>query len=589
MKRFIQIVTIGLLASILFSCTNARWIVKDKKATDRSEYEILEQHQMLEHSGEVTPENPVLQLDLLSRTEYQYTQRVLAQRTIQDYRLRPGFLALGLGGAGLAFYAANSTALNSNRSPTQRWTLNAVGTVLVASGFLNMKPVGEPRPTGEERYLRSSGQTVQVDTVQVNQEVNETAAVTIQYGDINIYNGENLPIDNGRLQVPLAEKLNGLQLTGPSPGSVNITVNFKDSLYTYEYAVSDILQPYARVTSQLASLRNEPTETPDNIVANLVEGSQVQIQSYEDEKWFQVLYGISEHYLLKKDARIVWQPSDFAEEDRIVTVPHVPFGQIDVESNIPILRGSQKDAHALIITNENYSGELESRKYAHRDGRLIKTYLRNALGYAVQNIFEITDLQSRSTLDSTLSQLSASATDSTELTVYLSGYGQVITEGNSTQLVLLGTNGQGAASPETFALDNLLKQISTITSGKTLVLSDIDFSHSVSTNNNYTGNQAQDIIEAEVEVLTASNPQAAVLLGTQLNQPSSLYLSSGGEDKKHHIFPYFFAKALQQRITNLSSIYQYLERNVSYTARKLYDRPQDPLLLGNTQLDLLDE
>jgi hypothetical protein len=126
-KKIIQIFSFLILASVLFSCTNARWIVKDKNAIDQSEYKILNEQYFLQISGEITPENPILNLDLLSRNEYRFNQRVLAQRNIQDYRLRPGFLALGLSSAALAFYAANSTALNTNRSATQTWTLNAVG------------------------------------------------------------------------------------------------------------------------------------------------------------------------------------------------------------------------------------------------------------------------------------------------------------------------------------------------------------------------------------------------------------------------------------------------------------------------------
>jgi hypothetical protein len=449
-----------------------------------------------------------------------------------------------------------------------------------------MKPVGEPRPTGEEQYLRSSGEDIRIDTTNVNEEVIANVSLAIQYGDITIYEEDDRPITNGQLEIPLAEKLNELQLRGPSPGMVNIEVNFNDTLYTYEYPVSDILQPYARISSQFASLRNNPVENSDNVVADLVQGSQVEIASYTDEKWYRVLYGISEHFILKQHAEIVWQPSNFAQEANVVTVPHVPFGEIDVESNIPILQGSKENAQALVMTNEDYSGLLEQRRYAHRDGRLIQTYLRDALGYQEKNIHELQDVGSSTSFDSTFAELRSLSNDSTEITIYLSGYGEIIDKGDSPQLVLLGSNDD--TLKQVIHLEEFFKQLSTVTSAQILVLSDIDFSQST-TSSNYTANQAQNIIESQVERLTMSNANAAVLLGTQLNQPTSLYYSSEGEDKKHHIFPYFFAKALQQRMTILSDIYQYLERNISYTARKLQDRPQDPLLLGNSQLDLSSE
>ena len=119
------------------------------------------------------------------------------------------------------------------------------------------------------------------------------------------------------------------------------------------------------------------------------------------------------------------------------------------------------------------------------------------------------------------------------------------------------------------------------------MVSDIDFSKTTSPNQ-FTANEALDIVESNAAPI-ANNDRAALLMGARLSYPSSLYVTSGGEDKKHHIFPYFFAKALQQRMTRISEIYQYLERNVSYTSRKLFDRPQDPLLIGNSSLDLITQ
>ncbi len=134
----------------------------------------------------------------------------------------------------------------------------------------------------------------------------------------------------------------------------------------------------------------------------------------------------------------------------------------------------------------------------------------------------------------------------------------------------------------------MFNRIGDIPSAKTVVLSDIDFA-SGSNDESFSENEMRNIIEANVSPLLSQNPNSSVLMGSQLNNSSRLYMSGEGEDKKHHIFPYFFAKALQERRTALSDIYQFLERNVSYTSRRLFDRPQDPLLLGNTQLNLAGE
>lgn len=546
---------------------------------------MIDQNYFLQPANEMSPENPVFELNLLSENTYEYTQRVLMQRNIQEYRLRPGFFALGIGGAGMAFYIANSGTFSDSETIEKSITFNIIGALLAATGFLNMKPVGEPRPTGEERYLRSSGTTVQTDTIITNELIDATASITVRYDDLIIFEEENRQLSNGGLSIPLAGTLNELQLSGPDPDSISIDITFADSVYNYDYPVERILQPYARVTSQLAELRNSPEETPDNVLADLMKGSQLQITSDENEEWYRVLYGIAENYVRKENVELIWRSSDFVEDDQIVTVPRVPFGNIDVENNIPVLRGETSNAIGFILTNESYTGDLTERNYAHRDGRLIKTYLTNALGYQPQNIFELADVSNPNEIFSTLSEIRSVSNDSTELFVYLSGYGMVNIDENKAQLALLGINDETDNLPA-IPLQKIFEQIASISSGQTLVLSDIDFSVTVSSDR-FTANEARNIVELNAAPLS-DNSQTSLLMGTRLGYPSNLYVSSG-EDKKHHIFPYYFSKAIQERKTTMSEIYQYLERNVSYTSRKLYDRPQDPLLIGSISLDLISE
>lgn len=583
--RIVHIVIAVLLFGAFTSCTSARWTIKERSAIDSSASKVLKQDNFLVADDELTPENPVLQLNLYSKTTYDYTQRVLMQRSIQKYKLRPGFVALGLGGAATAFYAANSDVFKGNSTSTKSLALNTVGTLLAVSGFLNMKPTGKPRPTGEERYLRDTGSTVRTDTVRVEEEIDATASVSVRQNGRLIFEEQNRNLSRGSLEVPLAGKLNNLQLSGPDPGSISVEVNFEDSTYNYQYSIQKVLQPYAKVTSQLTELRNSPEEDPDNVLADLVKGSQIEIKSSENEEWYQVLYGISENYIRKEDTELVWRSTDFLEGEQIVTVPRVPFGNIDVESNIPILRGPTPNAIALIVTNENYSENLSERNYAHRDGRLIKTYLTNALGYSKENIFELNDVRNPNEIYRALSEIRFAANPNTELFLFLSGHGSATENRGQVQLNLLCISEDD--SQAAMDLGKLFEQISTISSSKTVLMADIDFSSSVAPNR-FTESQAREIIESNAEPLS-DNSKTSILMGTQLLYPSSLYVSSKGEDKKHHIFPYFFAKALQQRITTISEIYQYLERNVSYTARKLFDHPQDPLLIGNTSLDLTSQ
>ena len=212
----------------------------------------------------------------------------------------------------------------------------------------------------------------------------------------------------------------------------------------------------------------------------------------------------------------------------------------------------------------------------------MRTYLQNALGYSEDNIYQLADISSSDSLNTLLSSIRSTANDSTELFVYISGYGVVDKEKRKLQLLTVSPDTQ---LDSMIAVSDIFSKIGDISSRKTVVLSDIDFARE-KIEKSFSEKEMRDIIESNVSPLLSKNSNSSVLMGSQLNNPSRLYMSGEGEDKKHHIFPYFFAKALQERRMVLSDIYQYLERNVSYTSRRLFDRPQDPLLLGNTQLNL---
>lgn len=587
MKGKTPILLIIALALVLGSCTEGRWIVKDRSAIDTSDYKVLDQNFFLQVADSVKPVHPSLKLNLMSRTKYRYPKRVLVERGIQDYKLRPVFFALGMSGAALSFYAANATSIASKRSNTMSLTLNGLGVVLAASSILNLKPTGKPKSTKEQKYLRNIGDSVRVDTVRVQQQPERQPTFSITYGDLSIAEHQPLTFnENNTVTIPLAELLEDFDLEGPKPGKFNVTVNFQDNIYDYTYSVSDILEPYANITSRFAALRNSPKEETENIAADLKEGSKVRIKNIQSDNWYQVLYGISEHYIQKKNARIIWQPADFEQEDQIVSVPRIPFGEVDVEANIPIIHGKRTNAAALLISNQDYADSLGRRRYADRDAHLIENYLKDGLGYSSQKIFSIHDFKDKSAVRDTLSKIRGISNDSTQLTVFLSGYGEVSKlKSSSGSITMRGISSEGKPTQE-LNISDFLQGLSSITDGSTLVIADLDFSNSTS-GRNFTSEEARRFLKAQVEPLTGNNSNSAIFFSTHLNQPSALYKTKQ-QDKRHYIFPYFFAKALQEQNTKLADINQYLRRNVSYTARKLHDHPQDPLLLGNITMDLQD-
>lgn len=574
-----------LLLLLASGCTNARWMIQNEQRIDPNDYSEVSSRQFPDAIGNVTPDNPVLRLQVYSESTYRYAEKILVARYIQDYKIRPVFLALGVLGGGLTFYLANSEKVPGIDGNLEKITLNVLGGIIALSSAANLKPDGEPRPTGEERFLRQTGTRTVVDTVQVTNPIQDSAMVDISYGDQRVVENRSVDVSGGTIEIELGLPLSNLGITDRNPDSVHVSVGYADSTYSFGYSLSSVLRPFARVETSVTELRNSPEESPANVLAELVQGSQLEIIDEAGDRWYKVLYGIQENYLLKNEVSQVWRTPDFEQGNRVVAIPSLPFGDIDVENNIPVLTRSNEHGIGLIIGNEDYSGAYTPRKYTERDTRLIETYLTDALGYASDRVFKAGNIGKGGSYDALLDSLGNTATDSSDIFVYVGGFGKV--EYNNTEFItyLLGPSAEEDSS---IVLMDLINSISGLPFSTAVVVLELGLNHSVQQLENPGGiSLYRQALHNRIASVTSINDNMAVLFSSDVEQRSQIYLGDG-EDKKHHIFPYFFAKALQDRLTVISEIYQYLQRNVSYTSRRLHDQPQDPILFGDQAIDLAD-
>jgi hypothetical protein len=79
-----------------------------------------------------------------------------------------------------------------------------------------------------------------------------------------------------------------------------------------------------------------------------------------------------------------------------------------------------------------------------------------------------------------------------------------------------------------------------------------------------------------------------VFFGAQPDQRSGIFTSSNGDQNRHSIFTYYLAEAIKEGNMTMGEILNHLDRNVPFTSRSIYDRPQNPLFFGNLQLQLLN-
>ncbi|MDX1636968.1 MAG: caspase family protein [Balneolaceae bacterium] len=584
--------TYGLVFCLLLlaaGCTNPRWMVKESHSVDNSDFRVLTSREFPAIARPPTPEEPVLDLQIMSRPTNEYAEKVLMERYVQDYKIRPLFFTFGIAGAATAFYLANSNSVKQVDGRLETVALNGIGGLLTIATAFNFQSSGEPRPTGEERYLRTTGYDIRTDTTRVTASLQDSAYVTVRYGEREISERQRFEISGGALRVDLGTALSSANITDIAPDSVEITIGYSDSTFAFAFPLESILRPFARVETPTTELRNAPVDSTENILADLVEGSQLQIVERVEENWYKVLYGISENYVSRDDVSLVWRTSDFAQQNQVVAVPSVPFGRIDVENNIPILNYYNPNGVALIIGNEEYKGSYDTRTYTGRDLKLLETYIDDALGYPDRNIFKLENIRSRKRLDSVLALMRQTVTDSSEIFVYISGYGTMIQQEEDHRPAYLFSPGDDQQDP--LDLISLYQAVAAFPARQTVVVSHIDFSRSVQESG--AGNLplqtfSQPLYNSAI-TLANENDGLALLISSEPDQSTHTYFGGEQNDKKHHIFPYYFARALQQRRTKLSDIFEFLQRNVSYTARKLHDEPEDPMIFGNQTIDLAGE
>ena len=547
-------------------CSTSTWVVKNQYETDRNDFELIDTKQYLNRVGTITPNNPIVQFELLSVNDFNYTQRVRSDRYIQRYKPRFSRVLLGLVGAGLAWYAATE----AQEISTKNYLYGVAGLISLTS-LLNMKPSGTPTPTGESRLLRKSGTINEKDTVRASQLAGTTVSYTMYYDGKIVAIGEDIEYRNNRYTVNLLESFNPKKTEFNTNDVITLELYFNDDIYVNTIPVTSFLEQFVVVKAPITALRDEPLLDSRSILTDLAQGSQLKLVSQE-ESWYKVLYGISETYIAKIDAQLIWRPSEFASQLSIITVPNIPFGNIDVETNIPRIKERTENAYAFSIANREYQGSYSERSFAERDAQLLNEYLIQAYGYNPSNVRTTTNIENEQQLVLAYNRLANEFRQIQEkLVVYVSGY---VVQGSDNEILLVGT---GGALSSTINLNSFLEEISKLQVKELILLLDID----------NVENKETKLVEPLAQKILENNPNTAILVSSTESQRSRNYSSSGGEQKRHSIFSYYIADGIKKGGSTISEILNHLQRNVDYTSRRLHDQPQHILFFGNSKLSFI--
>jgi len=557
------------------SCTSSRWTITNEAAIDPDvESTVVSERNVLLIESEPTYSNPVITFSAYQIVDKEYIQKIEMERSVQQYRPRWGFFTLGLSATLFTLLAANTSFVSSSIGKNQKIMLNLAAGLIGIVSVTNMKPVGEPIFTGEKQLMRQSGFVVLSDTLaNENRNVQMDVDLQIHFEEDTVLSESGLELTNDRLDINLTPVISLLSDEIDENSKIDIILTYNGESANHEINLASFLEPHISITDPVAVLRSVPLINDFNIITEVGQGSALRFLAEMDD-WFRVQFGGSEVFVRKNSGEKIWKSEDNSGAINVFEFEEVPFGDIDVENSVPILKQNNPNDRAIILTN-GISADLDPRQYLERDHELFSFYMRSALQMQSNQITTI-ELDASGEWIEELDRF-ASIDSTASLFVYLSGYAFQSGEGG----IRLQNIDDEMSSP--VISSTIFQKFVEMNPRALFLFADLEFSEGITDSTQSRLGTVQVLVETANE-LTRRLPNSVLLFSNRPGQKSSIYASSGFQNQRHHIFNYYLADAIKKRNTRMSDIIRYLENNVDYTSRRLHDLPQDIQAFGNTML-----
>ena len=577
-----KIAYITTLVTLLFlsACTTTKWSVAEMYGIDETaEPEIIDRRRSLILDRKPTIQDPFFRLSAIDIADKAIPQRVKMKRTVQKYRPRISFMIFAVAGSAITFYAANSGNIINSPSSTQKLGLNLSGGILSLLAFTNMKPVGEPIRTGEEKFMRESGSVIRPDTLETETHGDEEITISISYNDTLLVEERTLSINGSSVEVDLSSFFSSLSVTGTEPDSMEIEAGFLDSDFFFKIPLKDFLAPFVVIKKSTANLRSTPEVNDINIFTELAEGSALPFIE-KKENWYKVRFGGTDTYVPQESASIEWRVASEGISADVITLGEVPFGEIDVENAIPVIKSNNPDDRAFVLSNHR-DNQLSDRQFHDRDIRLFESYMMSGF---MMNPAQITEFEIRrkDTLQSELASLREDSLNT--VWAYITGYAKIGENDNSDNKFIKLIHRDNEGRETEINLNEHMEQLASIQQERLIILADIEF-----INSGNTAAQARsdvDVLAKAAQDILNIQPDAVLIFSSRPSQSSRVYTGRGEDNKYHSVFTYYWAEALQQRKVKVSELISHIQNNVDYTSRRLFDRPQEIQVFGNLSIDL---
>jgi hypothetical protein len=586
------IVLISVVAMFLASCSGTKWVIQPDPVVDYRSGDVIESYSFVRQTNIPTPNRPIVEFELRDINVIEYPQRTQSQRYVQQYKLRPGLVALSLASSAAVLYVANSPNVNSEGGfKNQKLILNSAAVVLAASGFVALKPNGAPIPTEERRLLAQTGTIVLRDTVSYVSDVPTASYVTVKYRGETLIENVRKEFTRGRMLFDINREVQFVPVQSVEPGNLEIIIEALGKVSQIEVPVTSVMAQYVRVTAESTPLRSGPRDVPGNILADIVKESQLQYQETYDSDWFRVLYGVASTYIRRSDIELIWRPLGRTDESLVITEREANFGRVDVETNIPVKTTKIDEAYTVVIGNTDYLTGLPRRRTAALNMDIVQRYAIQTLGVRDDRLMSISnperfDFEELLGFGGRQTGLRSTLNDQTKLFIYISGLGYMSGDDEGVIYLLPSDSRPDDPAATAVRLEEVFRAIGRLPFQQCVVVVDIDFISGAAAMQRASGMSGYE----QYRQLTSefiNRPNTAVIFTNQIQQKSGDYVSRDGRvNNRYSIGTYFFARALKENRTRIGDIYQFMDNNVNFTSRLLHDRAQSPVFLGDPDLRL---
>ncbi|WP_133120183.1 hypothetical protein [Rhodohalobacter barkolensis] len=568
-----------LFSFMLVSCTTTRWVVTEQNAVDESvEPRVILEQQVFVLENPPSVDNPVAGFQLYQVKDLEYIERVKVERNVQQYKPKWGFVLLGLTGAAISAVAANSNLVFTNASTTQKLGLNLTAGIIGVLSFTNLQPSGDPIQSGETKLMRQSGSEVVRDSSRVQPSDTVFADVSVRLNDEELFSQTEVPVEEGVLELNLgsfSEEVNGRI---DESSEIEVSLNQSEYQNLFSFPITQFLAPYVKINSLVVSLRSTPEEEDLNVMTEVGQGSFLELVENSSDDYYRVVYEGEEYFVQKDEGSIEWLSTAESGSALVFEFADLPFGEIDVEHSMPVLKPNNPADRGLVLSN-GFDNDVGQRQYLSRDHQLFETYLKTSLRLRENQVEKITSED----LLPGLSEVPGMNQDGS-LYVYLSGFAEVREEEDQSEIYLISDGKNGVKRT---ALNEIIEDLKRIEPDALFLFIDLDYTGQIDSNSNgFARNGSSGLLQRTANRLVRDLPNSAVVFSNRPGQQSSLYTGIIDGNKRHSIFNYFLGEAIQQRRTRISDLVNHLDRNVDYMSRRLHDLPQEVQAFGNLNLNL---